>query len=141
MFPLEGLYGSPSLDLNPSDLPFNQDFAPSEDDTDPSIFNTNDLLTAEDDSMGLSALPFLQSSSACGTKKSVILTNEDALQLQTRDGASCAPLKSDDQIDSIVDFFQDPEGWLRRKFPPAQAPVGQVNRSGLDGDDMSFEAF
>jgi hypothetical protein len=141
LFPLEGLYASSTSELQPSDLAVKSDSALSEDDTDTSIFNANNLFTAENDSLGPSPLPLLQSSSACGTKQSNTLTNEDILQLQARGDASCPPPKSNDRIDSLVDLFQDPEGWLRRNLPPTQAPVGQVNQPGPDDDELNFEAF
>lgn len=125
--------------VNPADLALNPAPTSGEDIIDASSSNLNDLFSTEDFSSD-PTIPSLQSSTSCETDMGLLM-NDDVPQLQTRGDASCAPSKPEENIDSILNLFQDPEGLLRKKIPTTKAPTGQVNQPGSNDEDFNFETF
>lgn len=125
---------------NPTDLALSPDLDPGEVTTEPSFFDSNDLFPFED--LTSETVPVLQSSSSCQTDVGLSTLDEDFPQLQARDdGPSCASSQGQDNMNSIINLFQDPEGFLREKIPTSKPPNGQADQPGQFDVDLNSDAF
>lgn len=140
LFSTEGSGDFLDESLNPSDLALSPDLTSGEYNTDTSTIDPKDLFFTED--LSAESIPLLQSSTPCGTDVGLTMMNEDFPQLQARDNPSCASSpKPNENIDSILNLFKDPEGWLRKKIPATKPATGQVNQPGQDDENINLESL
>ena len=95
----------------------------------------DNLFSAEDSSQAVDSIFLI--SAACDTEADLTGTKDDFPQLYARGGASCAPSKKPhEDVDPIINIFQDPEGSLRQEIPSP----GQTSQPEED-DNFNFESL
>lgn len=138
-FLLQSLSDHSNNDISPTDLVFNSANSINEYDAEPYNVEASNLFPDENHSVDTDSL--LQSASACETDHRITWVDDGAPYLQARDGASCTPSKPKENIDSIMDIFQDPESFLRENIPPTKVPVGQTNQPKQNDENFNLEDF
>lgn len=141
LFLLDGLNDDPfyNNNINPTDFAINSELTTNKQDPDASLFHVNDLFPAEESSFEIT--PLLQSSPGCETDDSLAWTDDHIPSLQTRGDSSCPSSKPKEPMDAIVNFFQNPENWLRGNMRSKKPPTGQGDQPGPNDDDLGFGAF
>lgn len=122
-----------------TNLVFNSELTAGNNDPDTYDFEVGNPLPAED--LSLDKDPLLQSLAACETDDSLTWLDVSAPQLQARADASCTPSEPKENIDSIIELFQNPERLLLQKIPSTKVPVGQSNQHEQDDETFSYESF
>lgn len=136
LFSPQGLNDASNNDISTADLISNSATTTSEHDADTYNLEADNLFPADDHSVDTD--PLLESSSACETDDSL---DDGVPHLEARGGTSCSPSKPKENIDSIINLFQDPESVLRQNIPPTKVPVGQTNQPGQDDENFNLESF
>ena len=138
IFSLGGPSGLSSNSESLSNLAFNSELTAGDNDAYTYDFEVGNPLPAEDLSLDKDSL--LQSLAACETDDSLTWLDVSAPQIQARADA-CTPSEPKENIDSIIELFQNPERLLHQKIPSTKVPVGQSNQHEQDDETFSYESF
>lgn len=136
---LQSLNDPSSNEISPTDLVFTSATSTNEYDADPYHLEVSDLFSEEDHPINTN--PFFQGASACETDGRLSWVDDGAPNLQARDDASCRPSKPKENIDSIMNIFQDPESFLRQNIPPNKGSAGQTHQPGQDDENFSLDTL
>ena len=135
----QSLNNPSSNDVSLSDLAYTSETPVGEHDADSYNVAFSDPFPEEDHLVNIS--PSLQSAAACDNDGLLPWVDDGTPGLQARDDASCTPSIPKENLDSIMNLFQDPWNFLQQNAPKTKAPAGETNQPGQNDDNFSLETL